>query len=164
MALNAGDYGEPGAESLEEHYKDDADFLKQTKDTVIHDLVDGREAEISLALAVDRLQPCNWNFPNNLVILLKAIGSDLNPDESFACCERNILSTPLRDRLGVISNTLGAFWKSEETEEQIDADLLTLLGTATPVKRWLAASLDKTIRSQLDPENVRRMYEQDNTK
>ena len=59
----------------------------------------------------------------------------------------------------MISNTLGAFWKSEETAEQIDADLLALLGTATPAKRWLAASLDKTIRSQLDPENVRRMYE-----
>lgn len=159
MALNVGDYGEPGSESLGEYYKDNSDFLAKTVETIIHDTVDGQEAEISLALAVDRLEPCNWNFVDNLVVLLKAIGSDLHPMKSFACCERNVLSTPLRNRLKIISNTLGAFWKNEEAEEQIDDDLLALLGTGTPVKCWLAASLDKTIRSQLDPENVKRMYE-----
>jgi len=40
--------------------------------------------------------------------------------------------------LKVISNTLGAFWKNEETEEQIDDSLLALLGTGTPVKCWPA--------------------------
>jgi len=70
--------------------------------------------------------------------LVKAIGSDLHPNRYFACCERNVLSTPLRDRLKVISNTLGAFWKNEETEEQIDDSLLALLGTGTPVKCWPA--------------------------
>ncbi|MGB2862856.1 MAG: hypothetical protein WBC05_05980, partial [Sedimentisphaerales bacterium] len=111
------------------------------------------------AIAIDRLQPCNWNFVDNLVILLKAIGSDLHPDKSFACCERNSLSTPLRDRLEIISKTLRAFWQSKETKEQIDDNLLALLGTGTPVKCWLAASLDKTISSQLDPDNVKRMFE-----
>jgi hypothetical protein len=159
MALNVGEYGEPGAESLEDHYKGNLDFLTKTKETIIHDTVDEEDSEISLALAVDRLTPCNWNFANNLVVLLKAIGSDLHPDRSFACCERNILSTPLRNRLKIISNTLGAFWRNEPTEEQIDDNLLVLLGTGTPVKRWLAASLDKTIRSQLDPDNAKRMYE-----
>ncbi|MHC4430934.1 MAG: hypothetical protein ACYTBS_03760 [Planctomycetota bacterium] len=159
MVLNVGDYGEAGTESLEAYYKDNPDFLNETIETVIHDTVDGQEAEISLALAVDRLTPCNWNFVNNLVVLLKAIGSDVHPDRSFACCERNILSTPLRDRLREISNTLGAFWKNEETEQQIDDSLLVLLGSATPVKCWLAASLDKTIRLQLDSDNVKRMYE-----
>ncbi|UCE48153.1 MAG: hypothetical protein JSW47_21460 [Phycisphaerales bacterium] len=159
MALNAGDYGEPDEESSEERYKDHLDYLAKTAETTIHDTVDGRPAEISLALAVDRLTPCNWNFVDNLVVLLKAIGSDVHPDRSFACCERNILSTPLRDRLRVISNTLGAFWKNEETKEQIDDRLLALLGSATPVKCWLAACLDKTIRLQLDPHNVKRMYE-----
>jgi hypothetical protein len=159
MVLNAGDYGEAGDESLEEYYKDNSAFLNKTVETVIHDTVDGQEAEISLALAVDRLTPCNWNFVDNLAVLLKAIGSDVHPDEHFACCERNVLSTPLRDRLRVISNTLGAFWKNEEAEGQMDDSLLVLLGPVTPVKCWLAACLDKTIRLQLDPDNVKRMYE-----
>ena len=110
-------------------------------------------------MAIDRLQPCNWNFVDNLVLIIRAIGGNLHPEKFFACCERNVLLTPLRDRLKIISDTLGAFWKSKETEERIDGNLLALLGTATPVKCWLAASLDKTIRSQLDPENVKRMYE-----
>ncbi|MGB2864181.1 MAG: hypothetical protein WBC05_12700 [Sedimentisphaerales bacterium] len=159
LSLNAGEYGEPGAQSVGGHYSDNSDFLAQTVETVIHDTVDGRDAQITLAIAIDRLQPCNWNFVDNLVILLKAVGSDLRPDKSFACCERNVLLTPLRGRLEIISNTLCAFWQSEESEQQIDNNLLALLGIGTPVKCWLAASLDKTISSQLDPDNVRRMYE-----
>lgn len=155
LALNAGESGETGAE----HYSDNSDFLAQTAETVIHDTVDGRDAQITLAIAIDRLQPCNWNFVDNLVILLKAIGSDLHPDKSFACCERNVLLTPLHDRLEIISNTLRAFWQSKQTEEQIDDNLLALLGADTPVKYWLAASLDKTISSQLDPDNVKLMFE-----
>jgi len=155
LALNAGEPGEMGAE----YYSDDTDFLAQTVETIIYDTVDDRDAQITLAIAIDRLQPCNWNFVGNLVIILKAIGSDLRPDKFFACCERNILLTPLRDRLRIISNTLRAFRQSEETAKQIDENILALLGTATPVKYWLAASLDKTISSQLDPDNVKRMYE-----
>jgi hypothetical protein len=49
-----------------------------------------------------------------------------------------------------ISNTLGAFWKEELTDQTIDADSLACLGEVTEVKRWLAASLDKTIRLQLE--------------
>jgi hypothetical protein len=159
LALNVGEYGEPGAEPVGGYYSDNPDFLAQTVETVIHDTVDGSQAQITLAIAIDRLQPCNWNFVDNVVVLLKAIGSDLHPDESFACCERNILSTPLREKLDIISNTLRAFWKNEETDKRIDDDILALLGAGTPVKCWLAASLDKTISSQLDPDNVKRMYE-----
>lgn len=155
LALNAGENGEPEAE----YYRDNSGFLVQTVETVIHDTVDGRDAQITLAIAIDRLQPCNWNFTDNLVILLKTIGSDLHTDKSFACCERNILLTPLRDRLEIISNTLRTFRQNKQTEQQIDDNLLALLGAGTPVKCWLAASLDKTIRSQLDPDNVKRMYE-----
>jgi hypothetical protein len=159
LALNAGEYGEPGAEPLGGHYSENSDYLAKTVETVIHDTVGGRDAQITLAIAIDRLQPCNWNFVDNLVILLKAIGSDLHPDKSFACCERNVLLTPLHDRLKIILNTLRDFWQSKQTKEQIDDNLLALLGTGTPVKCWLAASLDKTIRSQLDTDNVKRMYE-----
>ncbi|MHC4229141.1 MAG: hypothetical protein ACYSW0_17070, partial [Planctomycetota bacterium] len=56
----------------------------------------------------------------------------------------------LCDRIRVISTTLGAFWKGEKPTDDTDADILASLGQATPAKRWLAASLDKTIRLQLD--------------
>jgi len=159
LALNVGEYGGPGDGTAGGFYSDNVDFLARTVETVIHDTVDGREAQITLAIAIDRLQPCNWNFVNNLVVLLKAVGSDLHPDESFACCERNILSTPLRERLVIISSTLRAYWKNEEAEKRVDGDILALLGEGTAVKYWLAASLGKTISSQLDPDNVKRMYE-----
>lgn len=158
MALNVGADGQP-LEEPSQHYKDHSNFLAQTTDTVINDIVNDRKTQISLAIAIDRLQPCNWNFAHNLVIILKAIGGDLHPDKPFACCERNILLTSLGERLKIVSNTLRAFWKGEETDKQIDGNILALLGAGTEVKCWLAASLDKTIRSQLDPENVKRMSE-----
>ena len=159
MALDFSESGEPGAVKAGEHYKDQPDFLDQTKAAVINDTVDGRKAQISLAMAIDRLEPCNWNFVDNLVIVLKAIGGDLHPDKSFACCERNVLLTPLRNKLKTISNSLSAFCKGSEEKQDADANIVALLGTRTPVKHWLAASLDKTIKSQLDPVNVKLMTE-----
>ena len=159
LALNVGADGEQLAEPIGGHYKDHSEFLTQTIETVIHDTVGGQKAQISLAIAIDRLQPCNWNFARNLAIILKAIGGDLHPGKPFACCERNVLLTPLGDRLKIISNTLRAFRQGRETDKQIDGNILALLGTSTEVKCWLAASLDKTIRSQLDPVNVKRMSE-----
>jgi hypothetical protein len=159
MALDFSESGEPGAVKAGEHYKDQPDFLDQTKAALIHDTVDGRKNQISLAMAIDRLQPCNWNFVDNLVIIVRAIGGDLHPEKSFACCERNVLLTPLGDRLKIISNTLRAFWQGRERDKDIDADILTALGQKTPVKSWLVASLDKTMKSQLDPVNVKLMTE-----
>jgi hypothetical protein len=159
MVLSFGEYGEPGAARAGEHYKGHQGFLDQTKTVLINDTVCGRKTQISLAMASDRLQPCNWNFVNNLVVILKAIGGDLHPDKSFACCERNVLLTPHAVRLRIIANTLRAFWKGRETDNDIDDGVLTALGQKTPVKCWLAASLDKTIRSQLDPVNVKRVTE-----
>jgi hypothetical protein len=159
MVLSVGEYGEPGAVKAGDHYKDHQDFLDQTKAVLINDTVDGRKTQISLAMAIDRLQPCNWNFVNNLVIILSAIGGDLHPDKSFACCERNVLLTPHAGRLNIIADTLRAFWKGRETDRDIDEGILTALGQKTPANRWLAASLDKTIKSQLDPVNVKRMTE-----
>lgn len=149
MALDVGDYGEPGTGSVGEHYKDNADFLEQTRKTVIHDELDGRKSRVSLAMAVDLLMPCHWDFVGALVAILKAIGGNLHPVDAFACCARNVKLSPLCDRVRIISNTLGAFWKDEKTSRQIDRDLLAAMGGQTPVKRWLAASMDKTIRLQL---------------
>ncbi|MHC4751458.1 MAG: hypothetical protein ACYTFW_16500, partial [Planctomycetota bacterium] len=150
MVLDLGDYGEPGANPVGEHYKDNQAFLQQTTETIIHDTVDGRKAKISLAMAIDMLEPCNWDFVGAIVTLLKAIGGDLNPARPYACHQRNIELSPLRDRLRIISNTLGIFWKPGEKASEIENDVLASLGALTPVKRWLAASFDKTIRLQLE--------------
>jgi hypothetical protein len=77
------------------------------------------------------------------------VGGELSPERPFACCARNLRLSPLYDRLGVISNTFGVFWKSEKPVENIDPDILASLGQATAVKSWLAASMDKTMRLQL---------------
>ncbi len=150
MVLDLGPYGEPGANPVGDHYKDSLNFVKKTVETVIHDTVDGHEAKISLAMAIDMLEPCNWDFVGSVVTILRAIGGDLNPARPYACHQRNIKLSPLRDRLKTISNTLGAFWESEEKAEKIDSDILASLGAATPVRCWLAASLDKTIRLHLE--------------
>jgi len=151
MVLDLGDYGEPGARPVGDHYKDAAEFVQQTKETIIHDTVDGQEARMSLAMAIDMLEPCNWDFVGSIVTLLKAIGGNLHPERPYVCHQRNLKLSPLCDRMRTISNTLGAFWKEEEeTDETIDRDTLASLGEVTEVKRWLAASLDKTIRLQLE--------------
>jgi len=149
MALGLADDGQAGANPVGEYYKDDLAFLQQTRETIIHDTVDDRKSKVSLAMAIDLLMPCHWDFVGGLIIILKAIGGDLYPAKPYACCARNIKLSPLCDRLKIISNTLRAFWKGKKTIKNVDRDILTSLGEATPVKRWLAASLDKTIRLHL---------------
>jgi hypothetical protein len=149
MVFDIREYA-PGALPPGEHYKDASEFLEQTKNTIIHDTVDGQEARMSLAMAIDMLEPCNWDFVGGIVTLLKAIGGELHPERPYVCHQRNLKLNPLCDRMRTISNTLGAFWKEELTEEIIDTEILVSLGEVTEVKRWLAASLDKTIRLQLE--------------
>ena len=150
IVLDLGPYGEPGANPVGDHYKNSLDFVKKTIDTVIHDTVDGQKAKISLAMAIDMLEPCNWDFVGSVITILRAIGGELHPTRPYACHQRNLELSPLRDRLKTISNALRAFWKTEEKVEEIDEDILASLGQLTPVKRWLAASLDKTIRLHLE--------------
>jgi len=149
LALNIGDYGEPRENPAGEYYKNNAAFLERTKATIIHDTVDGQQAKISLAMAIDLLMPCHWDFAGALVVLLKAIGGELSPRRPYTCCARNLRLSPLYDRLGIISNTFGVFWKDEKPGKNIESDILACLGQATAVKRWLAASMDKTLRLQL---------------
>jgi len=149
LALDLGDYGEPGAKPAGDHYKDNAVFLEQTRETIIHDTADGHPSGVSLAYAVDLFMPCHWDYLGSLKIILKAIGGEFHPERPFACCMRNIYLSPLCEKLMIISNTLGAFWKGEKTNRNIDQKLLISLGKLTPVKHWLSASLDKTIRLHL---------------
>ncbi len=129
--------------------EDDAAFLVQTEQRVIHDTADGQPAELRLSRAIDHLMPCNWNFLNNLRIVLGAIGGNAYPGQPFAQCSRNIILTPIREHMRSVSATLRVFWRGEAGDESADRSILAILGEPTPVKRWLAASLDKTLRMQL---------------
>ncbi len=149
LALSVGDSGEPGASDAGQHYRGDLAFWRQTKETIIHDTVEGQESRISLAFAIDLLMPCGWDFVESLATILKAIGGDCHPHRPMACCARNVRLSPLCDRLWTISSTLSIFWKGATTTRDIDRRVLVSLGAPTPVKRWLAASLDKTIRLHL---------------
>ena len=87
----------------------------------------------------------------NLQIVLEAIGGRLDPDERFAACGRNISLLPIRDRMEAVCSSLKVFCGTAESDEKTDRELLAQLGEPTEAKKWLAASLDKTIRLQLDP-------------
>ncbi len=149
LALSVGDHGEPGAGDAGNYYQRNAAFRQQTKETIIHDTVEGRASRISLALAIDLLMPCGWDFVESLATILKAIGGDFHPHRPMACCARNVRLSPLCDRLRSISNTLSVFWKGRTAAGDIDRHILASLGAPAPVKRWLAGSLDKTIRLHL---------------
>jgi hypothetical protein len=48
-------------------------------------------------------------------------------------------------------SSLKVFCGTAESDEKTDRELLGQLGEPTEAKKWLAASLDKTIGLQLDP-------------
>jgi hypothetical protein len=151
LLLGGGEYELAYRNECPEHYKEREEFWLRTVRTIIHDSENGAEAELSLGLAIDLLMPCHWRFVENLRIVLEAIGGKLNAEQPFAACGRNIRLVPLRDRMQVVCSTLNAFCEAGEPSETAQGDLLEMLGSSTPERRWLAASLDKTIRLQLDP-------------
>jgi hypothetical protein len=151
MLLSTGEYESAYLNQCPEHYKEHEDFWQTTVRTIIHDTENGDQADLSLALAIDMLWPCHWKFVENLQIVLEAIGGILNPDKPFAACSRNITLVPIRRRMETISMMLKVFSGTSESDQEMDRDLLVLLGKPTEVKKWLAASLDKTIRLQLNP-------------
>jgi len=133
-----------------DHYKEHVDFWQQTVETVpFKDLqgLDGRG--FSLGFAIDLLWTCHWNFLENLHIVLEVIGGKTEQERPFAACAWNIALSPIRPRMKVVSNTLGVFCGDYETNEEIDPTVLSRLGKLTLEKKWLAASLDKTIRLQM---------------
>lgn len=134
-----------------EAYKEHEDFWLATVRTIIHDTENGSAAALSLGLAIDMLWPCHWRFADNLQIVLEAIGGKLKPDTPFAACGRNIALLPIRGRMQMVSGSLRAFSGHSETDREVDQKVLSQLGQTMAAKRWLAASLDKTIRLQLDP-------------
>ena len=151
ILLSAGEYEFAYLNQCPEHYKEHEDFWQTTARTIIHDTENGDEADLSLALAIDMLWPCHWRFVENLRIVLDAIGGKLDAEKPFAACGRNITLLPIRRQMEIVSNTLKVFCGDPESDQEVDRGLLALLGKPTEVKKWLAASLDKTIRLQLSP-------------
>lgn len=151
ILLSGGEYEVAYRNRCPEHYKEHEDFWLTTVRTIIHDTENGDAADLSLGLAIDMLMPCHWRFVENLWVVLQAIGGTLNPEKPFAACGRNIGLLPIRRRMEVVSDTLDAFCDEPESNKEVDRDLLELLGKPTEVKKWLAASLGKTVRLQLDP-------------
>lgn len=151
LLLSGGEYESLYRTECPEHYLEHEDFWLATARTIIQDTENGDDATLSLGLAIDMLWPCHWRFVENLQIVLEAIGGRLKPEKPFAACGRNITLSPIRDRMGAVSGTLRAFCGRSEAGMEEEPQILALLGQPTAVKRWLAASLDKTIRLQLDP-------------
>ena len=127
----------------EEHFRD------LTKRTIIHDRQDGEPAEVTLAEAIDLVTGCNWDFQETVRTILAAIGGRLDAERPVALHARNLKSSPIRERMRAVSSTLLEFCEPRGSEEA-DPAVLHALGQRTPVKEWLVASLDKTLRLQLD--------------
>jgi hypothetical protein len=151
ILLSGGEYEVAYRNECPDHYREHEGFWLTTVRTIVHDSENGQEAELSLGLAIDMLMPCHWRFVTNLQIVLEAIGGNLNLDKPFAACGRNITLVPIRRRMETVSNTLKAFCGDPESDQEVAGELLELLGKPTETKKWLAASLNKTIRLQLNP-------------
>jgi hypothetical protein len=143
------DFEPPRDAVCPEYYREHEDFWKQTMQARIHDTVDGKAGDISLAVAIDVMFPCNWNFVDNLEIVLGAIGGELHSARPLAVCARNIRRAPIRERMETVCRTLQSSLQNQRSENDVDSAVLDLLGDITGPQKWLVASLDKTIRLQL---------------
>ncbi len=150
LLLSGGEYESAYLSDCPACYKDHEDFWLTTSRTIIHDTDHGLEAKLSLALAIDMLWPCHWNFVGNLQLVLDAIGGRLRPEKPFTACGRNITLVPGQDRCNRITATLNNFSGQLEITDVVK-EILDSLGEPTDEKRWLAASLAKTIQLQLNP-------------
>jgi hypothetical protein len=147
--LKSGSRLYPGCEYLPmtlypEEYADFAEYRDPTFATMIHDTVDGAPAELSLADAIDRLEPCNWNFAENLLLVLRAINGNLKPRAPYAAHGRNLRLSPCAGRMRVVAATLREFC-GRAAAGPIDPAVLGVLGKPTPEKTSLAALLEAKI-------------------
>lgn len=133
-----------------ERYQEHEDFWRQTVETMPFEGLQGLDGGgFSLGLAIDLLWTCHWNFLENLQIVLEVIGGNLKPRRPYAACHWNITLSPIRPRMKVVSDTLRVFCGDSALDKEIDREVLSLLGESTEEKKWLAASLGKTLRLQL---------------
>jgi hypothetical protein len=123
-----------------EAYADAKEFRDRTVDTVVHDTGDGGPAEISLGSMIDHLQPCNWNFPENLDLTLHAINGDLKSIQPFAAHGRNVCWNPIAEKMRTLAGALREFCQDRSAGAVLD-----VLGERTPVKVELARRLERKI-------------------
>lgn len=151
---------DPFSASCPTEYKDDEELWHETVHTVLHERSEHLDeegfiakegylesADISLAIAIDMLWPCNWNFETNLCTVLEAIGGQLTLRRPFAACARNIRKAPLLHQMEGLCRVLDAYGVDEQRGKLLSVH--RRLGVATPEKKWLTCSLAKTIRMQL---------------
>jgi hypothetical protein len=127
-----------------EKYADFAEYRDPTLATMIHDTVDGKPAELSLAQAIDDLEPANWNFAENLLLVLRAINGNLKPHQPFAVRGRNLRLNPIAGRMRAVAAALREFC-GRRAGAPADPAALRVLGKRTPEKAALAALLEKKI-------------------
>ena len=127
-----------------EKYADFAEYREPTLAAIIHDTQDGAPAGLSLADAIDHLDPSNWNFAENLMLVLRAINGNLKPHAPFAVHGRNLRLNPIAGRMRVVAATLREF-SGRPAAGPTDRDVLRVLGTKTPEKTALAALLEAKI-------------------
>lgn len=92
--------------------------------------------------------PCHWNFPENLKTVLKAVGGDLYPEKPLITCGRYNSFISDRPQLERVCEILKNYCKQTGSLGEFEP---VLSGDFSPEKKWLAASLEKTIRLQMDP-------------
>jgi hypothetical protein len=133
-----------------EKYKDFAAYRKPTLATMIRDTQDGAPAEFSLADAIDHLEPSNWNFAEDLLLVLRAINGNLKPHTPFAVRGRNLRLNPIAGRMRVVAATLREFC-GRAAAGPIDPAVLGVLGKKTPEKTELAGLLEAKITETFGP-------------
>ena len=151
LLLSGGAYESAYLEACPASFKEHEDFWEKTVRTLIRESDDNDHASLSLALAIDMLWPCHWRFLENLRIVLEAIGGNLRQTTPFAACGRNIQLYPKTNRMERTTRTLKVFCSKNVPDQEVDIKLLARLGKPSPAKRWLAASLAKTVTLQLNP-------------
>ncbi|MEX0320527.1 MAG: hypothetical protein AB3N63_00055 [Puniceicoccaceae bacterium] len=138
-----------GTDGCPDQYKEHEEFWHQTVQTTPFPDLKGLNGEpFSLGLAIDLLWTCHWKFVENLQIVLEVIGGTYSGYPPFAACAWNIQLSPIRPRMKIISNTLRAYCGNPQEALEIDKGVLARLGELSDEKKWLATSLDKTIRLQ----------------
>jgi hypothetical protein len=139
-----------GHDSCPEYYKEHEEFWRRTIGTMPFEDLQGLDGGgFSLGLAIDLLWTCHWKFMENLQIVLEVIGGEPKPKRPFAACAWNIHLSPFRPNMAVVCNSLKVFCGEKKSDKIIDNSVLSKLGEPTEEKKWLAASLEKTIRLQL---------------
>jgi len=126
-----------------------SDLVRQTRgQRLITGTRPGAQTEFSLAAAIDNTVPCNWNFEANLRLVLSTIGGQGDTSDIWAAHACNLQFNPVREEMKPLVEALDDY-AADARRFGPDHPLIAPLGEPAPLKKWLAASLAKTIRVQL---------------